>query len=111
MAEPQADDDQFDDEDVEQVGVEPPLMLARAYLTNARRIGEPGSPNMIEAAALQHQHAEMASAAALVSVAESLHRLARDGHHQHRRFMVLVSSVDTMAKELTKLRYLARGGR
>jgi hypothetical protein len=53
----------------------------------------------------------MASAAALVSVAESLHRLARDGRAQQRRFMVLVSAVGTMAKELTTLRYLARTGR
>jgi hypothetical protein len=97
-------------EDAEVLPTNPPLILARAYFDNARRIGEPGSPTMIEAAALQAAHADMARAASLLSIAESLHRIAADGHSSHRRLGAAATHIETVAKELTKLRYLARGG-
>lgn len=91
--------------------VSPPLLMAREYLANARRIGEPGSLTMIEGAALLDQHASMAQTAALVSIAESLHGLARSSGVAHRRIAKAAGSLDTLASELTKLRYLAKGRR
>lgn len=86
----------------------PPLTLAREYWANARRIGEPGSPSMLEAGDLQARHADMAQTAALLSIAESLHALARDAPGNRRRLANLANSADTLAKELTKIRYIAR---
>ena len=99
----------FDDDDLAMV-LSPPLLLAREYLDNARRIGAPGSPNMREAGELQQAHADMARTAALVSMAESLHKLAGAAPSDAERKVAraLAGSLDTVAKELTKLRSLAR---
>ena len=99
------------DEVPELPAANPPLQMARAYYENARRIGEPGSPTMIEAAALMAQHADMARTAALVSIAGSLDSMVRDQANMHRRSGKAIASLDAMAKELYKLRNLARGRR
>ena len=88
-----------------------PLQAAREYLANARAIGEPGSPSMIDAAELQSAHALMAQAAAFVSIAESLHRLAVLAPGGARRMTRVAKALETVAKEDTAMRYLMRRGR
>lgn len=97
--------------DEEVVPFSPPLQLARVYLDNAQRIGEPGNRNMIEGADLQAAHADMARTAAIVSVAASLERIAAHTASNQRRIAVAASAADTLARELHKLRELARGRR
>lgn len=87
-----------------------PLVLAKQYWENARRIGDPGSPSMLQAAELQHQHAEMARTAALVSIAENLERIATTVPGYQRRVAGAAKAIETVAKELTAMRYLLRKG-
>lgn len=108
MSEPPPDDE---DAAAELAPINPPLQLARAYLDNARHIGEPGSPSMRDAADLQAAHATMAQTAALVSIAESLDRIATTAPANQRRLQSAASSVDQLARELHRLRELARGRR
>ena len=98
-------DAQFGDEDaVAMLAGASPLQLAREYWGNACAIGGPGNPDMVEAAQLQAQHAAMASTAALLSIAESLHRLAAVAPSDHRDRHDTAKSLDVLAKEITKIR-------
>lgn len=101
MSEPERDDEA---EAATLLSGASPLILAREYWATARAIGDPGSPNMIEAADQQRQHALMASTAALVSMAESLHELALAGRANRAPTRAGAKSLDTLAKEMTKIR-------
>jgi hypothetical protein len=107
MSQPLPDDDYAPDVPV----ATPPLIMARAFLENARAIGEPGGPNMIEGAALQQQHANMASSAALVSIAESLNTMLRMQANTRLRLARAVTSLHTLSRDIEKIRYAVTRGR
>lgn len=86
-----------------------PSDYAKRYFDNAKRIGEPGSPDMVQARDFQMQHAQMAQAAALVSIADSLESMMQTSRVNARRFQLVTQAVQVLAKEITKLRYLAKG--
>lgn len=86
-----------------------PIDYAKRYFDNAKRIGEPGSPDMVQARDFQMQHAQMAQAAALVAIAEHLESMATTSRINARRFQLVTQAVQVLAKEITKLRYIAKG--
>jgi hypothetical protein len=79
---------------------------ARRYWSNAREIGEPGHIDMQAGGSMQAQHALMAQTAALISIAESLDSIATTNRISARRGQLASKALDTLAKELTKIRYM-----
>jgi hypothetical protein len=77
------------------------LEAMRDYWENTRVL-EPGE--------LQNRHAELARTAALVSIAESLDRIcdASVDPTTRRRMTIVADSLNTLSKELTKIRYSVR---
>lgn len=97
MSEPASEPDEV-------VAANPPLLEARAYWKNAHAIGAPGQRDMHEGAELQHQHAEMARTAALLSIAETLDRMRTDASGNGRRLATIANSLVTITKEIAKMR-------
>jgi hypothetical protein len=80
---------------------------ARMYWDNLRRLGEPGQP-IGESTPVVRQNIELASTAALVSIAESLYELAERSRASDRRIHqvmpLIVKHLKTMADEMVKQR-------
>jgi len=97
-------------DEIPEIGPHRALDHARMYWEGLRRFGELGEPTVLEMGEIQTRHAEMARTAALVSIAESLDRLADNGARraQARRLASLDSNVALVAKEITKIRYIMK---